>query len=74
MMVTLNIPVERISEDARRLDPAKVALTILLALPFLLGLVARVVWLALAFLWSAALYGWQAGGSLGDLRRENDTA
>ena len=71
-MVTLSIPVGQISEDARRLNPAKVALTILLALPFLIGWVARVVWLALAFLWSAVVYGWEAGGNLGAPRRETD--
>ncbi len=71
-MVTLNIPLEKISEDARRLDPAKVALTLLLAVPFLLGLVLRMVWLVVAFLYSAVVSGWEAGGNLGKLRKAPD--
>ncbi|MEU8279550.1 hypothetical protein ACFYOK_29460 [Microbispora bryophytorum] len=57
-MVTLNIPVERISEEARQLDPAKAILTILIAPLFLIGWLAGKAWLIVAWIWTAVLVGW----------------
>ncbi|MFI6883379.1 hypothetical protein [Streptosporangium canum] len=61
-MVSLTIPVERIDAEARQLDPRRALLTIVLAVPFLLGWVARKTWMVLAWLWTAVLIGWQEAG------------
>lgn len=61
---------ERIQTEARQLTPGQVLLTLVSAPLFLLGwLLARVVqvlWLAIAWSWTAGLVGWQqAGGHTG---------
>lgn len=61
-MTVLNIPVEQINAEARKLDPVKVALTALVLVPFLLGWTARKVWLLLAWTWTAVLAGWREAG------------
>lgn len=62
-MAHLTIPLERISTEARKVDLARVLLTILLTVPYVLGWIARKTWLLLVFLWSAAKVGWQDAGS-----------
>jgi hypothetical protein len=61
-MANLAIPVERINTEARQLDPATVALTVLLFVPFVLGWTTRKVWMVLAWLWTAVVVGWQEAG------------
>jgi hypothetical protein len=58
-VTTISIPVEEISKEAAKLDPRKVAVTILVVVPFMLGWTVRKLWLALAFLWTAAVVGWR---------------
>lgn len=62
-MAIVTIPLERISAEARQINLAKVLLTILLTVPYVLGWVARKTWLFLAFLWSATKLGWRDAGS-----------
>lgn len=61
--------VEAVRAEAKQLDPAKVALTLLMVLPFVIGFVAKktvgVVWLVVSWLWTAALVGWRAAGKEG---------
>jgi hypothetical protein len=61
---------EKVREESRRLDPAKVALTLLMVLPYVLGWTARkickLVWLVVSVLWTAMVVGWRdAGGEHG---------
>lgn len=54
----------QIDAEARRLDPAKVALTLLMALPFLAGWLAgslwRASWVVLAWSWTAVAVGFRS--------------
>lgn len=61
-MTVLSIPVEQIDKEARKLDPAKVALTVLVFLPFLIGWTARKAWLVVAWMGAAVLLGWREAG------------
>lgn len=58
---------ERIQVTARDIDPVKVAVTVVTAIPFLLGwIVAKVfavVWLVLSWVIAAGMEGWRAGRS-----------
>jgi hypothetical protein len=60
--------VERIDTQARQLQPREVALSLLFAVPFLLGWIAArtvgAVWMVVAWTWSAGLAGWQHAGGL----------
>jgi hypothetical protein len=58
----LSIPLERIEDKARQADPRKVALTVLLFIPFVLGWGARKTWMTLVYLCSALVAGWQEAG------------
>lgn len=64
MLGRLNRTVDRIDAEARQLDPAKVALTLIALVPFLLfwlaGVAARAVWLVAAWLWTAGVVGWRS--------------
>lgn len=58
---------ERIQAEARQLTPGQVLLTLVSAPLFILGWLAakivQVLWLAIAWSWTAGLVGWlQAGG------------
>lgn len=57
--MALSIPLERIEERARKSDPRKALLTALLLVPFVLGWFVRKTWMALVYLWSAVMAGWQ---------------
>lgn len=57
--MAMTIPVERIDTEARQLDPVKVLLTVIAAIPFVLGWIVGKTWLALAWLLTAARVGWQ---------------
>jgi len=62
-MVTLNIPLDQIREEARQVDPAKLFLTILVA-PFLaVGWIARAVWTLVTLAYAAVKVGWRVGPS-----------
>lgn len=49
--------------EARRIDPAKVVLTLLFVVPFVLGWAAatlvRGAWLVASWTWAAVLVGWR---------------
>ncbi|MBX6382174.1 MAG: hypothetical protein IRZ07_04240 [Microbispora sp.] len=53
------IPVDRIDAEARKLDPARVLLTVLAVIPFVLGWLLGKAWLVVAWLWTAAVVGWR---------------
>lgn len=61
-MAILSIPVERIETKARQADPRKALLTVLLFVPFALGWLARKTWMALVYICSAVVAGWQDAG------------
>jgi hypothetical protein len=54
---------DEVRAEARRIDPAKLLLTVLALLPFLLGWVAaqtvRGTWVALSWTWAAMVVGWR---------------
>lgn len=57
--MALTMPIDRIEERARKADPRRAALTVLLLVPFVLGWAARKTWMALVYVWSAVVAGWQ---------------
>ena len=65
---TLTLRASSVADDVRaqasKADPAKVLLTALALLPFLLGavagLVVRAAWTVLAWTWAAVVVGWRA--------------
>ena len=54
---------EQVRAEARELDPAKVVLTLLMVVPFVLGwlagMVVRAAWTVLAWTWTAAVVGFR---------------
>jgi len=54
---------DQVRDEARRLDPAKVALTLLFVVPFVLGWLAgvvwRVLWTVFAWTWTAMVVGFR---------------
>lgn len=66
-MVALDATLAQVRHEARRIDVAKVLLTLLLAVPFALGWSARMTVRGLAwacsFAAAAAKVGWQAGAA-----------
>lgn len=54
---------DQVSAESKTLDPAKVALTLLMVVPFVLGWtvgqVFRAVWAVLAWVWTAAVVGFR---------------
>lgn len=59
-MAVLSVPVEEIRREARALDPVKVLLTILFALPFALGWLIGALWTVIAWAWTAGVVGFRA--------------
>jgi len=57
--MAMNTALERIDAEARQLDPSRVLLTILAAIPFVIGWLLGKGWLAVAWLWTAAVVGWR---------------
>jgi len=57
--MVMHTALERIDAEARQLDPARVLLTILAAIPFVIGWLLGKAWLVLAWLWTAAVVGWR---------------
>lgn len=55
----MNTALERIDAEARQLDPAKVLLTILAAIPFVIGWLLGKAWLVAAWLGTALVVGWR---------------
>lgn len=65
-MTTLTLAVDRINARAATVDWRRVALVLLMVLPFVLFYAARLVvrsvgW-TLAWLWAAGMEGWSAAG------------
>lgn len=58
-MVTLYANAKSIRQEATQLDPVKVALTLLLVVPFLVGWAVRICWVLVALLWTGAVHGWR---------------
>lgn len=56
---------DRVHAEARELRPVRVLLSIIAAVPFLIGaaigVVFRVAWVAVAWMWAAAVVGFHAG-------------
>lgn len=50
---------QRVQEEARGIDPAKVAIFLIVAVPFLLGWTARIVWIGVALLLAGTRDGWR---------------
>jgi hypothetical protein len=54
---------EQVREESRQLDPAKVVLTVLMVVPFVLGWVAaqtmRACWAVISWTWTALVVGWR---------------
>jgi hypothetical protein len=59
-VAVLSMPVERIRSEARALDPAKVALTLVFLAPFLLGWLLGALWSAVAWMWTAGAVGFRS--------------
>ncbi|HVQ96124.1 MAG TPA: hypothetical protein VMU51_34205 [Mycobacteriales bacterium] len=55
--------VSQIEEEAARLDPVRVVLTLLAVVPFVVGWLVRkatvAAWVVLSWAWTAALVGWR---------------
>jgi hypothetical protein len=64
-VATLDVTLARIRSRRAEIDPLKVAQLLLIALPWVLGWVARkvaiVLWIVGSFLWVALADGWTAG-------------
>lgn len=52
-----------VREEAARLDFTRSLLAIIGAIPVVLGFTARVIWMAPAFLWVSAAWGWRRADS-----------
>lgn len=59
------LPLERIDREARSLDPARVALTTIATVPFVLGWLLGRVWLVAAWVFTAGVVGVRAGANRG---------
>lgn len=66
-MTTMDTTLATIRARRAEIDPRKVALLVLIALPVALGWVARKVclaaWVVVTFVWVAAQQGWKAGAA-----------
>ncbi len=71
-MATLYASADAIRARAARLDPVKVLIAVVCAVPFLLFYVARFVWFVLSLLIAAGQVGWEAAGRQIDARRAAD--
>lgn len=68
-MATLYASAEAIRARANKLDPVKVFIVVVCALPWLLFFVAKFAWFALSVLIAAGLEGWETAGRQIDARR-----
>jgi hypothetical protein len=68
-VVSINAFTARIQADAKTIDPLKVLLFLLMAVPFLLGWTARIVWIVIALLLAACKDGWTQASSQIEARR-----
>ena len=63
-MTSIAAHVEAARRERAKLDPATVALTLLMVVPFVIGWVVRkivaVFWLVGSWLWTSAVVGWRA--------------
>ena len=54
---------DQVRAEARKLDPLKVLLTLLMVVPFVVGWLAaqtvRAFWFVAAFAWTAVIVGWR---------------
>lgn len=58
-----DMDLDKVIEDATKLKPIRVLLVCVGVVPFVLLLVLRFAWLALAFLIAAGKKGWELGGT-----------
>lgn len=60
---------DQVREESRHLDPVKVALTLLMVVPFVLGWtvgqISRGVWTVFAWLWTAGVVGFRTARKTG---------
>lgn len=63
--MALTVPLDQIEAKAREADPRRALLAALLTVPFVLGWLARRTWMALVYLGSAVVAGWQEAGRPG---------
>lgn len=56
---SLYADMRNIRTAAARLDFVRALLTVLSAIPVVLGFTARLVWMGPAFLWASAAWGWR---------------
>lgn len=68
-MATLYASIESVRREARTLDPLKVLITLICAIPFALGWVVRLAWVLFSLLWTGAVYGWRQASAQLDARR-----
>ena len=71
LLVRAGAMTDQVRAEARRIDPAKVVLTALFLIPFVLGWLAaqtvRACWAVISWTWAAVVVGWrtaygQSGG------------
>lgn len=58
-MATLYATAGHVYKESLKVDPVKVLLTLLLVVPFILGWMARIVWVLVALLWTGTALGWR---------------
>lgn len=63
---------EHIKREAAQLDPLKVAITVLLVVPFVLGYTVRLVWVLISLLWVGAVHGWRVASAQVEARQRTD--
>jgi hypothetical protein len=67
---------DQVNAESKSLDPAKVALTLLMVVPFVLGwlvgLAFRAAWSVLAWVWTAAVVGFRTARGP-DLREDESS-
>lgn len=64
ILVRAGAMTDQVRAEARHIDPAKVVLTLLFVVPFVLGWTAaatvRVIWTTISWTWAAVIVGWRA--------------
>lgn len=68
--MTYAATLDRITNEARSLSPARIAATIITAPFFVIGWMVGLVFIALALLWSAIVVGFRVGREVSPRRRE----
>jgi hypothetical protein len=64
---------DKVRTEARDLDPAKVALTLLFLVPFVVGWLLGALWTGLAWAWQAAVEGFRTSASACPRRQDEPT-